>query len=156
MPTPKGRAGTPAAEPGPVDRSGRRRAGGWVLGGVVFAAVTMSMVGFFQVVQGLAAVFQKDVELVDPGVLFPFDLTVWGVVHLVIGVVLIAAGFAVRAAQPWARAVGVAFAALSAVTNFLFVPYSPAWSSTIIVMDVLVIWALCVYRWDVTRDERSS
>jgi hypothetical protein len=139
-----------------AERRGPGRPAGWVLGGVVFAALAMSMVGFFHVVEGLAAVFRKEVDLVDPGVLFPVDLTVWGVVHLAIGVLLIAAAFAVRAARPWARSVGIAFAALSAVANFLFVPYSPAWSSTIIILDVVVIWALCIYRCDATRDQRSS
>jgi len=111
----------------------------------------MVLVGFFQVVEGLAALFQKEIYLVDPDRLFPFDLTVWGSVHLLVGVLLIAAGFAVRAARLWARSVGIALASLSAVANFLFVPYSPAWSLTIIALDVVVIWALCIYRWDVTQ-----
>jgi hypothetical protein len=113
--------------------------------------MAMAMVGFFQVVEGLAALFQKEIYLFDPDRLFPFDLTVWGVVHLVIGVLLLAAAFTVRTARVWARSVGIAFAALSAVANFLFVPYSPAWSLTVVALDVVVIWALCTYRWDVTR-----
>jgi hypothetical protein len=66
-------------------------------------------------------------------------------------VLLIVAGLVVGTARPWARLVGVVFAALSAVANFLFVPYSPAWSLTIISLDVVVICALCNYRWDLTR-----
>lgn len=141
----------PAIERRPIHDTDRRRPGGWVLGGVVFAAMAMVLVGFFQVVEGLFALFEKEIYLVDPDLLFPFDLTVWGVVHLVIGVLLIAAGFAVRAARLWARSVGIAFAMISAVANFLFVAYSPAWSFTIIALDVVVIWALCTYRWEVTR-----
>jgi hypothetical protein len=76
----------------------------------------------------------------------PFDLTAWGVVHLVIGVLLIAAGFTVRTARLWARSVGIAFAMISAIANFLFVAYSPDWSLTVIALDVVVIWALCTYR----------
>src|SRR3954453_23461618 len=83
--------------------------------------------------------------------LFPFDLTVWGVVHLVIGVLLIAAVLPLRTARPWARSVGIAFAMISAVANFLFAVYSPAWSLTVIALDVVVIWALCTYRGEVTR-----
>jgi hypothetical protein len=64
----------------------------------------------------------------------------------VIGVLLIAAGFTVRTARLWARSVGIAFAMISAVANFLFVAFSPDWSLTVIALDVVVIWALCTYR----------
>ena len=135
----------------PTDGADRGRPGGWVLGGVVFAAMAMVLVGFFQIVEGFSALFQKELHLNYPDLLFPFDLTAWGVVHLVIGVLLIAAGLTVRTARPWARSVGIAFAMISAVANFLFAVYSPAWSVTLIALDVVVIWALCTYRWEATR-----
>jgi hypothetical protein len=40
---------------------------------------------------------------------------------------------------------------ISAAANFLFAVYSPAWSLTVIALDVVVIWALCTYRGEVTR-----
>src|SRR4029453_10152810 len=90
-------AGDPsAAGRRPTDGADRGRPGGWVLGGVVFVAMAMVLVGFFQIGGGLSALFQKELHLNYPDLLFPFDLTVWGVVHLVIGVLLIAAGLAVR------------------------------------------------------------
>lgn len=147
----RGQAATPAADRSPSGGTKRRRPAGWVRGGVVLAAMIMVMTGFFQVVEGLAALFQREIHLVDADRLFPFDLTVWGVVHLVLGVLLIVAGLVVGTARPWARLVGVVFATLSAVANFLFIPYSPAWSLTIISLDVVVICALCNYRWDLTR-----
>jgi hypothetical protein len=55
------------------------------------------------------------------------------------------AGLAVFAAQAWGRAVGIVLAVLSAVANFLFLPYYPLWSVLIIVLNVLVIWALTMY-----------
>jgi hypothetical protein len=146
----RGQAATPADQ-SPSGGTKRRGPPGWVRGGVVFAAMTMVMTGFFQVVEGIAVLFQREIHLVDLNRLFPFDLTVRGVVHLLLGVLLIAAGFVVGTARPWARLVGIVFATLSAVANFLFVPYSPAWSLTIISLDVVVICALCTYRWDLTR-----
>ena len=154
MSAPQGRTGNSAVEPGPTGGTEPRRPAGWVLGGVVFAATAMALVGFFQVVEGLAALFDADVYLVDPGRLFPGDLEVLGVVHLVIGVVLLAAGLSLRTARRWARLTGIAFASLSAVTHFLFVPYAPVWSLTIIALDVVVIGALCRYRWDVAPPDR--
>ena len=45
----------------------------------------------------------------------------------------------------WARAVGIGVAGISAVVNFMWLPYYPIWSLIIIALDVLVIWALCVH-----------
>jgi hypothetical protein len=39
-------------------------------------------------------------------------------------------------------AVGIFLAVLSAIANFLFIPYYPIWSLAIIALDVFVIWAL--------------
>ena len=44
--------------------------------------------------------------------------------------------------QTWARVVGIILAAMSAVANFLFIPYYPFWSIVVIALDVFVIWAL--------------
>jgi hypothetical protein len=41
--------------------------------------------------------------------------------------------------------VGITLAVLSAITNFLFIPYYPVWSLLIIAVDVLVIWALAAH-----------
>jgi len=51
----------------------------------------------------------------------------------------------------WARVVGIAVAALSAVLNFMWLPYYPIWSILIIAVDVLVIWALTAHGRDITR-----
>jgi hypothetical protein len=34
---------------------------------------------------------------------------------------------------------------LSAIANFLFIPYYPFWSLLMIALDVFVIWALAVH-----------
>jgi hypothetical protein len=151
MPAWQRRAGGPAPGGRPSHDTDRHRPAGWVRGGVVFSATAMVLVGFFQVVEGLSALFDDEIHLVDPNYLFPFNLTVWGGIHLVLGVLLVSAGLALGAARTWARSVGIVFAATSAVANFLFLPYSPAWSLTIIALDVVVVWALCVDRWDATR-----
>ena len=86
------------------------RAAGWVLGMSVFAAIAMIMVGFFHVVEGLAALFDNDIYVVRPRYLFSFGVTVWGWIHLLVGVLLMAAGFAIRTGRLWVRFVGIAFA----------------------------------------------
>jgi hypothetical protein len=81
-----------------------------------------------------------------PDYIFSFDLTGWGWVHLLLGILAAVAGFAVLQGQTWARVVGIVLAGLSMIANFLFLPYYPLWSLLIIALDVAVIWALATYR----------
>jgi len=82
---------------------------------------------------------------------FSFDLTSWGWVHLIVGVLVAVAGVFVLRGAVWARTVGVAVAAVSALLNFMWLPYYPVWSILIIAVDVLVIWALTAHGRDITR-----
>jgi hypothetical protein len=124
------------------------RPSGWVVGVMVFTAFLMAMTGFFHAVAGIAALFRDEIYVVGPRYVFAFDLTACGWIHFVVGVVMLAAAFSLRAARTWARAVGIACAALSMLAGFLFVPYYPVWSILIIAFDVLVIGALCLYDQD--------
>jgi hypothetical protein len=144
----------PVAPPGVGRGLGtyRPRPAGWVVGMSVFAALTMIMVGFFHAVEGLAALFGNDIYAVDVRYLFSFDVRGWGWVHLVVGVLLMAAGFAMQTRRLWARSVGIVFASLSMIASFLFIPYYPVWSLLIIALDFFTIWAMCAYIGSGARD----
>jgi hypothetical protein len=45
-------------------------------------------------------------------------------------------------------------AVLSAISNFLFIPYYPFWSLTIITIDIFVIWAIAAHGGEL-RDQRA-
>ena len=123
----------------------------WVVGMTAFAVIMMVMIGIFHAVEGLAALFTNEIYLVGARYVFAFDLTAWGWIHLLLGVVLIVAGIGVRTGQLWARSVGIGFVVLSMIANFLFIPYYPVWSLLIIALDFFVIWALCVYNEDAAK-----
>jgi hypothetical protein len=118
---------------------------GWVVGVTLFAATMMAVIGFFHVVQGLAALFQNQIYVTSARYIFSFDLTTWGWVHLLVGILLLATGFAITTGRVWARSAGIGVAVLSMIANFLFLPYYPVWSLLIIALDVFVIWALCAF-----------
>lgn len=118
---------------------------GWAEGFVVFAGVMMIILGVFHAIEGLAAIVRNRFYVVTPNYLYAFDVTAWGWTHLILGVVVAVAGFAVFAGQLWARAMGIVLAGLSAVANFLFIPYYPLWSLLMIALDVFVIWALAAH-----------
>ena len=118
---------------------------GWV-GWITFAGVMMIMVGSFHVVQGLVAVFQDDYYLVSKnGLTVHLDYTAWGWTHIIAGIVVIGAGLGLFVGQMWARVVGVALAAISALLNFAFIAAYPFWSTIVIAIDVFVIMALTVH-----------
>ena len=128
----------------------RREPPGWATGFIVFAAVMMMMTGVFQALAGLIAIFENEFYVATRNYLFQFDVTAWGWIHLIVGVIVALAGFALLSGATWARVVGITLAVLSAIANFLFIPYYPFWSLLIIALDVFVIWALAVYGGRVT------
>ena len=62
---------------------------------------------------------------------------------MIIGLCAAVAGGFIFTGNVLARSVGVALAVLSALANFLWLPYYPLWGIVIIALDVLVVWALC-------------
>ena len=117
----------------------------WAVGFILFAGVMMIMAGGFQAFSGLVALFENEFYVATRNYLFQFDATAWGWIHLIGGLLVLLAGFAVIAGQTWARVVAIILAVLSALANFTFIPYYPFWAIMIIAADVFVIWALAVH-----------
>jgi hypothetical protein len=144
--------GPPTPKESPPGTSTRSEAGaaeprttGWV-GWIVFAGVMMLVLGMFHAFQGLIALFQNDYYLVaENGLTIHLNYTAWGWTHLIFGIVVVAAGAALLVGQMWARVVGVVLAVLSAVVNIGFLAAYPIWSTIMIAVDILVIWALTVH-----------
>jgi uncharacterized membrane protein len=118
---------------------------GWAVGFAVFAGAIMVMIGFFQTFAGLAAIIEDQFFVVRPNYVYDLDVTAWGWVHLILGIILVLAGLGIFSGAAWARAVGITLALLSAISNFFFIPYYPVWAVLIIALDVAVIWALASY-----------
>ncbi len=118
---------------------------GWV-GWIAFAGVMMMMLGCFHAIQGLVALFQDEYFLVGPNNLaVHVDYTTWGWVHLIGGIVVALAGGALLAGRMWARILAVGLAFASALVNIAFLSAYPIWSTIMIVVDILVIWAVMVH-----------
>jgi hypothetical protein len=122
-------------------------------GWVVFASFMMIMVGAFQAIEGLVALFDDGwYHVTQNGLLVNVDYTAWGWTHLLLGALLIIAGVGVLAGNTLARVVAVGLAGLSALVNLAFIEAYPIWAVLIITIDVLVIYALVVHG----RELRSS
>ncbi len=114
-------------------------------GFIVFAGIAMVVIGAFHAIQGLVALFNDDFYVVGQKWIFEFDLTGWGWIHLIAGIGIAVAGFFLFTGAAWARYVGIGVAVISAILNFMWLPYYPVWSLLIIALDVVVIWALAVH-----------
>lgn len=123
-------------------------AAGWTM----FAGIMMMMIGFFHGLAGLSGIIQDDFYAVLPNYVLKFDVTTWGWIHLIGGIVIVLAGFGVFSGAVWARTVGVILAAVSALVSFAWIPLYPIWSIVLIAIDVTVIWALTVHGRDITME----
>ena len=120
----------------------------WAVGLSLFAGVLMIIGGVFNAMEGIVALARNEIYVATPRYLFAFDLTTWGWIQLILGIVVAIAGVGVLTGQLWGRLVGITLAALSMLANFAFLPYYPLWSLSVIALNVFVIWALCVYNRD--------
>jgi hypothetical protein len=115
------------------------------VGVAFFAATLMIMVGVFQAIMGVIALFNDNFYVVGEKWTFQFDITGWGWIHLAFGVLLIVAGAFLFKGAAWARWTAVVLAGVSAVANFMWLPYYPLWSILVIALDVAIIWALTTH-----------
>jgi len=105
----------------------------------------MMTVGLFQMLQGLVALIDDEFYVVLDNYTFELDVTAWGWIHLIIGAVVAVTGYFVVRGELWARVAGMVLAGLTAVANFLWIPYYPLWSMLVLSLSVLIIWALAIY-----------
>jgi hypothetical protein len=115
---------------------------GWAVGGIAFAGTIMIILGIFQAIEGLAAIFDDQFYVVTQNYAFDLDVTAWGWVHLILGVLLVIVGFGLLGRSTWAGVTAIVLAALSAISNFFFIPYYPFWSLLMIGLAIWIIWAI--------------
>ena len=99
------------------------RLSGWAVGGITFAATMMTMIGIFQII-ATVAIFDDGFYVITENYTFDLDTTGWGWIHLLLGLLLVLAGYGLFAGAAWAVATAIVLAVLSAVANF-FHPVLP-------------------------------
>src|SRR5215203_5806789 len=117
--------------------------GGLAFGISALAGVLLTMVAVFQILQGIAAITNDTVFVRGLNYTYEFDVTSWGWIHVIVGLIGLGTGIGIIMGQTWGWLMGILVAGISTVSNFMFMPYYPLWSLTVIGVDVLIIWALC-------------
>ena len=129
-------------------RPARSAGGGYTqgrgLGLIIFASVMLAVIGFFNLLDGIAAIAKSHVFIGNAHYVVG-DLRLWGWVMTVFGAVQLLAVLGVWAGNQLARWFAVAVVGLNAIGQMFFIPAYPFWSLLIIAADVVALWALCAY-----------
>ena len=134
----------------PLPAPERTPSGTWQ-GWAYFAGGVMGLLGLFWGLLGLVALVDEQYFTVRENRLLTLQsYSSWGWVHLIGGLLALAAGIGILwGGRRWARRLGIVVAALSAVVNLGFLNASPVWSTLVIVLCVLAIHALTVHGWEI-------
>jgi hypothetical protein len=111
---------------------------------LIFASVLLMVIGLFNLLDGIAAVARSHVFIANAHYVVG-DLRTWGWIALIFGVLQVLAGVGILTGNQFARWFGVAVVALNSFAQFFFIPAYPFWSLTIIAVDMVALYALCVY-----------
>jgi hypothetical protein len=131
---------------------GMAEVNGWAVGFIFFASMLMVLIGSFHFIQGLVAIIDDTFYVVRPGYDLQLDVTAWGWVHMIGGIVLVIAGAGLMTGNVLARIVAIVLATLSVLGSFYSIPYYPVWSIMMIVLGIGVIWALTVHGNDLSPE----
>lgn len=103
----------------------------------------MMVIGAFETIEGLLALLSPSFFLAAGGRVIVLDLVAWGWLHLVLGVLILAAGASLLAGGPsWAGGVGLTVIGIDMVIQLIWLPAFPIWSLAIIALDLLVLYAI--------------
>ena len=128
-----------------------REPSGWAIGWTAFAGIMMVLMGGWWIITGLVAIVNDEFYVVGEEWIFQFDVTTWGWIHLLLGIVILISGFGLFTANVWARTVGVIIAVIAALVGFAWLPWYPIWAIIFIAVSVAIIWALTAHGHDITE-----
>jgi len=118
---------------------------GWAVGITFFASLMLLLIGTFHLLAGFAAILDDSFYAVRPGYALELDVTTWGWVQLVGGLVVMFAGAMLLFGSMFGRIIAIAVAVISAIGSFWSIPYYPVWSILLIALNIAVIWSVTTY-----------
>jgi hypothetical protein len=122
----------------------RPPAGAELSGWIAFAGVMMIILGSLDALWGLAGILNNEIVVVGGRGAIIFDITAWGWIHLILGIVVALTGFGLLSGNPAARVAGVFFVALNAIAQIVWFPAAPLWAFLMIIIDIVIIYQLTV------------
>jgi len=121
-----------------------RPAGGQYSGWIAFAGIVMIVIGCLDVLWGIAAIANDEVVVVGGHGVMIFDITTWGWIQLILGLLIGLTGLGLVMGNEVARVLGLFLLALNAVMQIVWFSAAPLWAFLIIILDVFLIYQLTV------------
>lgn len=123
---------------------GRTVPSGWAF----FVGILLFMVGVFNVIWGLTAIIDdKELTVGRQGVIV-WDISTWGWINLLLGIVMVLTALGLFAGRSWARWTAIFFVMVNAFGQIAWIPIHPLWSVLVITLDVIIIYQLTAH-WEV-------
>jgi hypothetical protein len=105
----------------------------------------MILAGSLNLIYGIIAAVNDEWVVFTNRANVYLDISEWGWVHIIVGAVVLISGLGLFSGNILARTIAVVVASISLVVNFFFIPVYPLWAITVIVIDLLVIWAVTAH-----------
>ena len=123
------------------------RSNAWT-GWIAFAGLLMIVLGFIDFFEGLIAVIRHEYYVATPSQVIVFNVSTWGWLTLLWGVVLAFVGLGLLNGSSWARWVAILLLIVTILEQLAFAGSSsyPLWALTVLVLSFVVLYAL-VARW---------
>jgi hypothetical protein len=116
------------------------------VGWLAFAASLLVISGIFKILDAIWAwKYDDEVSESVQTIVFERDLAAWGWIWLLLGILLIVAGFAVVKGMEWARWFGIVVLAVAAIANYSWIVWAPLWTLVLEGIYAAAIYGLMVY-----------
>jgi hypothetical protein len=119
-----------------------------LVGWIMFASIVMLIVGTLDFFEGLVAIVRKQYFVVTANQVIVFNMTTWGWITLIWGIVLILAGLALWSGASWARWFTIVVVSVNILgqLGWLGSTAYPLWTLVSIGLSIVVVFALTA-RW---------
>ena len=124
---------------------------GWAIGWTAFAGMMMTMLGAWHIIAGFVAILNDQFFVVTQKWVLQFDVSTWGWIHLLLGILVLLAGFGLFSGAVWARTVGVILAVIAGLAAFAWMPWYPLWGILFIAVSIAVVWSLTAHGRDIVE-----
>jgi len=128
-----------------------------MVGWIVFAATMMMVIGSIDFFEGLIAVIRKEYYVLGPNQVIVFNMTTWGWLMMLFGIVLFLTGMALWSGMTWARWVAIVALSVNVLgqLSWLGSTNNSLWALTAIALNIIVLYALTA-RWTGYRDAMGA
>jgi len=118
-------------------------------GWIGFAGLLIMIIGAIDFFEGLIAVIRKEYYAFTPQGLIIFNVTTWGWLAMIMGVVLFLVGLGLTGGAGWARWVAIVLIVVNLLGQIGWVGSSQheIWALTMVALQIIVLFALTA-RWE--------